>query len=137
LNDAMSSYVINQIFKLMIKKRIHIVDSKILVLGLSFKENCPDLRNSRVVDLVFELNSFHCHVDVYDPWVDENKAEKEYGIPTISKLKKGIYDAIVIAVSHDEFKSFTAKQLRALGKRKHVLYDIKYLLNSNEVDGRL
>ena len=137
LNDAMSTYVINQIFKLMIKKRIHIVDSKILVLGLSFKENCPDLRNSRVVDLVYELNSFHCHVDVYDPWVDENKVEKEYGIPTISKLTKGIYDAIVIAVSHDEFKSFTAKQLRALGKKKHVLYDIKYLLTSNEVDGRL
>ena len=137
LNDGMGTYVTNQISKLMIKKRIHVVDSKILVLGLSFKENCPDLRNSRVVDLVFELKSFNCNVDVYDPWVDKVKADKEYGIRPTLELCQGKYDAIIIAVGHDEFKALSAKQLRALGKENHVLYDIKYLLKSHEVDGRL
>jgi UDP-N-acetyl-D-galactosamine dehydrogenase len=137
LNDGMGRYVASQISKLMIKKRIHVVDSNILVLGLAFKENCPDLRNSRVVDLVFELQSFNCHVDVYDPWVDKIKAEKEYGITPVLELSQGRYDAIIIAVGHDEFKVLSAKQLRALGKESHVLYDIKYLLKSSEVDGRL
>ena len=137
LNDGMGTYVANQISKLMIKKRIHVVDSQILILGLSFKENCPDLRNSRVVDLVFELKSFNCNVDVYDPWVDKVKADKEYGIRPTLELCQGKYDAIIIAVAHDEFKALSAKQLRALGKESHVLYDIKYLLKSHEVDGRL
>jgi len=137
LNDGMGTYVASQISKLMIKKRIHVVDSQILVLGLSFKENCPDLRNSRVVDLVLELQSFNCHVDVYDPWVDKVKADEEYGIRPTQELVQGKYDAIIIAVAHHEFKALSAKQLRALGKENHVLYDIKYLLKAHEADGRL
>jgi UDP-N-acetyl-D-galactosamine dehydrogenase len=137
LNDGMGTYVASQISKLMIKKRIHVVDSQILVLGLSFKENCPDLRNSRVVDLVLELQSFNCHVDVYDPWVDKVKADEEYGILPTQELVQGKYDAIIIAVAHHEFKALSAKQLRALGKENHVLYDIKYLLKAHEADGRL
>ena len=137
LNDGMGTYVANQVSKLMIKKRIHVVDSNVLVMGLAFKENCPDLRNSRVVDLVFELQSFNCNVDVYDPWVDKLKAEKEYGIQPSQELCLGKYDAIIIAVGHDEFKKLSAMEFRALGKENHVLYDIKYLLRSSEVDGRL
>ena len=137
LNDGMGTYVANQVSKLMIKKRIHVVDSNVLVMGLAFKENCPDLRNSRVVDLVFELQSFNCNVDVYDPWVDKLKAEKEYGIQPSQELCLGKYDAIIIAVGHDEFKKLSAMEFRGLGKENHVLYDIKYLLRSSEVDGRL
>ena len=137
LNDAMASYVANEISKLMTKKHIHIVDSNILIMGLTFKENCPDHRNSRVVDLVQEFKSFNCKVDVYDPWINKNQAMQEYDINPIDKPIKGKYDAIIIAVAHDEFKLLTEEQIRAYGKDNHILYDIKYLLKANESDGRL
>jgi len=137
LNDNMGSYVANQVSKLMTKKRIHIVDANILIMGLTFKENCPDLRNTRVVDLVEEFEGFNCNVDVYDPWADKDEAVHEYGIKPIDQPVEGKYDAILLAVAHDEFKELSLEQIKAFGKGNHVLYDIKYLLDANEVDGRL
>ena len=137
LNDNMGSYVADQVSKLMTKKRIHIVDANILIMGLTFKENCPDLRNTRVVDLVEEFESFNCKVDVYDPWVDKGEAVYEYNIKPIDQPEAGKYDAILLAVAHDEFKALSVEQIKAFGKDNHVLYDIKYLLVSNDSDGRL
>jgi UDP-N-acetyl-D-galactosamine dehydrogenase len=137
LNDNMGSHVVDQVLKLMAKKRIHIVDANILIMGLTFKENCPDLRNTRVVDLVEEFEGFNCKVDVYDPWVDKDGAVHEYSITPIDQPEAGKYDAILLAVAHDEFKALSAEQIRTFGKDNHVLYDIKYLLNANESDGRL
>jgi len=137
LNDNMGSYVADQVSKLMTKKHIHIADANVLVMGLTFKENCPDHRNTRVIDLVEELKSFNCNVDVYDPWINKIQAAHEYKIQPIDKPIQGKYDAIVIAVAHDEFKSLTEKQIRSYGKSSHVLYDIKYLLKANQSDGRL
>jgi UDP-N-acetyl-D-galactosamine dehydrogenase len=133
----MGSYVADQVSKLMTKKRIHIVDANILIMGLTFKENCPDLRNTRVVDLVEEFESFNCKVDVYDPWVDKDEAVYEYNIKPIDQPEAGKYDAILLAVAHDEFKALSVEQIKAFGKDNHVLYDIKYLLDSNDSDGRL
>jgi len=137
LNDNMGNYVADQVAKLMTKKRIHVVDAKILIMGLTFKENCPDLRNTRVVDLVAEFNSFNCQVDVYDPWVDKQETVEEYGITPIEEPQQGQYDAVILAVAHDQFKKLGAERLRSYGKPQHILYDIKYLLNADEVDGRL
>ena len=137
LNDNMGSYVADQVSKLMTKKHIHISDANVLIMGLTFKENCPDHRNSRAVDLVNQFKSFNCNVDVYDPWVNKNQALKEYNIQPIDKPIKSKYDAIIIAVAHNEFKSLTEEQIRTYGKDKHVLYDIKYLLKASESDGRL
>jgi len=137
LNDNMGPYVADQVSKLMTKKRIHVVDANILIMGLTFKENCPDIRNTRVVDLVEEFKGFNCNVDVYDPWVDKDEAAYEYNIKPIDKPIKGKYDAILLAVAHDEFKVLSVEQIRAYGKDSHVLYDIKYLLKVNESDGRL
>ena len=137
LNDSMGSYVAEQVSKLMNKKHIHVVDANILIMGLTFKENCPDLRNTRVVDLVEEFEGFNCNVDVYDPWVDKDEAEHEYGIKPIDQPEEGKYDAILLAVAHDEFKKLSLEQIKIFGKVKHVLYEIKYLLKAHEVDGRL
>jgi UDP-N-acetyl-D-galactosamine dehydrogenase len=137
LNDNMGSYVAEQVLKLMTKKRIHVVDANILIMGLTFKENCPDIRNTRVVDLVEEFKRFNCNVDVYDPWVDKDEVGKKYNFKPINKPVKGKYDAILLAVAHEEFKALSVERIRAYGKDSHVLYDIKYLLTANESDGRL
>ena len=137
LNDNMGSYVADQVSKLMTKKRIHVVDANVLIMGLTFKENCPDLRNTRVVDLVQEFESFNCNVDVYDPWINKEEAFNEYSIKPINEPVQGKYDAIILAVAHNEFKEMSVEQIRAYGKDNHVLYDIKYLLKVGEVDGRL
>jgi UDP-N-acetyl-D-glucosamine/UDP-N-acetyl-D-galactosamine dehydrogenase len=137
LNDSMSSYVADQVLKLMTKKRIHVVDSNVLIMGLTFKENCPDLRNSSIIDLVKVFEDFNSIVDVYDPWVDKNRAQTEHGIKLIDQPVEDKYDAILIAVAHDQFKKLSLEQIQAFGRENHVLYDIKYLLNANEVDGRL
>ena len=137
LNDSMGSYVADQVSKLMTKKRIHVVDANVLIMGLTFKENCPDIRNTRVVDLVEEFEGFNCNVDVYDPWVDKDEVIHEYGIKPIDQPVEGKYDAVLLAVAHDEFKELSLAQIKAFGKDNHVLYDIKYLLKANEVDGRL
>lgn len=106
-------------------------------MGLTFKENCPDLRNTRIIDLIVEFESYNCKVDVYDPWVDKDEANHEYGIIPVDSLDDGKYDAIILAVSHNEFKKMSIEQIRKPGRKNHVLYDIKYLLPANEVDGRL
>jgi len=137
LNDSMGSYVAEQVTKLMNKKRIHVVDANILILGLTFKENCPDLRNTRVVDLIAEFENFNCNVDVYDPWIDKSEAEHEYGIMPINTPLEGKYDAIILAVAHDEFRDMDISAIRKYAKVNHVLYDIKYILPAEEVDGRL
>ena len=137
LNDNMGSYVANEVSKLLTKKRIQIVEANILIMGLAFKENCPDHRNTRVVDLVKQFKSFSCNVDVYDPLVNKKQVAKEYNIEPIDKPIKGKYDAIVIAVAHKEFKLLTLEEIRSYGKINHILYDIKYLLKASETDGRL
>jgi UDP-N-acetyl-D-galactosamine dehydrogenase len=137
INDGMSVHVADKVARLMMQKRIHVVDSRILVLGLTFKENCPDLRNSKVVDVIDELKKFNANVDVYDPWVDPAEAEHEYGITPISQLEEGAYDAIVLAVSHREFIEMGAAKVRALGKPNHILFDVKYIFPFTQTDGRL
>ena len=137
LNDSMGKYVANEIINLMTKKRIQVVDSNILVMGLTFKENCPDIRNTRVVDVVQELSGFNCNIDVYDPWIDKEESIRDFGIAPIEQPEPGKYDAVIIAVAHHQFKSMGIKAIRALGKKNHVLYDIKYILPSEKVDGRL
>ena len=137
LNDSMGKYVANEIINLMTKKRIQVVDSNILVMGLTFKEDCPDIRNTRVVDVVQELSGFHCNIDVYDPWIDKEESIREFGITPVEQPEPGKYDAVIIAVAHHQFKSMGITAIRALGKKNHVLYDIKYILPSEKVDGRL
>ena len=137
LNDSMGKYVANEIINLMTKKRIQVVDSNILVMGLTFKEDCPDIRNTRVVDVVQELSGFHCNIDVYDPWIDKEESTREYGITPIEQPEPGKYDAVIIAVAHHQFKAMGITAIRSLGKKNHVLYDIKYILPAEKVDGRL
>ena len=137
LNDEMGSYIANQVAKLMVSKCINLVGSNILIMGLTFKENCPDLRNTMVVNLIDKLDSFNCNVYVYDPWVDKEESFIEYGIKPISNPINGKYDAIILAVAHDDFKVLGVKQIKALGKENHILYDVKYLLNAEDSDGRL
>ena len=137
LNDNMGPYIANEVSKLMTKKSIQIEKANILIMGLTFKENCPDYRNTRVIDLVKEFKSFSCNVDVYDPWVNKKSVADEYKFEPISEPIKGKYDAIVLAVAHDEFKLLSKDLIRSYGKTNHILYDIKYLLKSNESDGRL
>jgi UDP-N-acetyl-D-galactosamine dehydrogenase len=137
LNDNMGRYIANEVSKLMTKKSIQIAKANILIMGLTFKENCPDYRNTRVIDLVNEFKSFSCNVDVYDPLVNKKSVADEYKINPINEPIKGKYDAIVLAVAHDEFKLLSKDLIRSYGKSNHILYDIKYLLKSNESDGRL
>lgn len=137
INDGMGAYIASQIVKLMLKKKIHINGARILMLGLTFKENCPDLRNTRVVNLIYELKEYGSHVDVCDPWADPIEAGEEYGIQVVKSPNKNSYDAVVLAVSHKEFESFTDDELKLFGKKQVVIYDIKGLLSREIVDGRL
>ena len=137
LNDSMGSYVVNQVSKLMAKKSIQVDGANILIMGLTFKENCPDLRNTRVIDLVEGFKNFNCNVDVFDPWVDNDDAVSKLHIKPINEPAQGKYDAVLLAVAHDVFKELSVDQIRAFGKDNNVLYDIKYLLGVNESDGRL
>jgi UDP-N-acetyl-D-glucosamine/UDP-N-acetyl-D-galactosamine dehydrogenase len=137
LNDSMGAYVASQLVKNMTKRKIHVNGSRILVLGLTFKENCPDLRNTRVVDIVSELKEYDCEVDVYDPWVSAEEAKHEYGIDPVAEPQTGVYDGIVVAVAHHQFKTLGAARLRSFGKPTHVLYDLKYVFSAAESDIRL
>ena len=137
INDGMGGFVATQVLRLMSQRGISIVNAKILVLGLAFKENCPDLRNTRVVDIVRELREYHAQVDVHDPWVDAESARHEYDLDPIAEPKQGDYDAIIIAVGHRQFAALGAEGLRAYGKPGAVLYDVKYVLPLDAVDGRL
>lgn len=137
LNDSMGRFVADEVSKLMTQRRIHIVNARILILGLTFKENCPDLRNTKVVDVIHEFESFNADVDVYDPWSDPVEAMEEFGFRPIDAPDAGTYDAIVLAVSHSEFKDWGVAKIRSLGKANHVLYDVKNVFAASEVDGRL
>jgi len=137
INDNMGAYVATEVLKLMTGKKIHAKGARILVLGLAFKENCPDLRNSKVVDVIRELEKFGAKVEVHDPWADGAEARHEYGIRPIRALKPRHYDAVVLAVAHQEFAALGIAKIRRLGKLKSVIYDIKHLFKRAEVDGRL
>lgn len=139
LNDRMGEYVATQLIKEMVKQRIQVVGSKILVMGLSFRENCPDIRNTKIIDMVKALKEYDLDLDldIYDPWVDPLDAAKEYGIDPVSSLANAKYDAIVLAVAHDQFKQMSIDEFKAVAKEKYVLYDLKYILNQLDVDIRL
>lgn len=137
LNDGMGEYVVSQLIKAMLKKRIHVQGARVLIMGLTFKENCPDLRNTRVVDIVKELTEYGIEVDVFDPWVNPQEAQHEYAITPVAEPAQAAYDGIVLAVSHDQFKDLGAEKIRSFGKAQHILYDLKYLLTAAESDLRL
>lgn len=137
INDGMGAYVVSEVVKLMIKKHLQIAGGKVLILGLTFKENCPDLRNTRVVDIVKEFRSYDTEVDVYDPWISPTEAEHEYNITPVTELQECHYDALVLAVAHREFVAIGAEQLRRYCKPEGVLYDVKHVFATNETDGRL
>jgi UDP-N-acetyl-D-galactosamine dehydrogenase len=136
-NDSMGEYIAGQVVRLMVRKGINPVHARILVLGLAFKENCPDLRNTRVVDIVQALRGYSTEVDVYDPWVDAAEARHEYGLELVGAPAVGAYDAIIVAVGHRQFATLGSAGIRAFGKPSGVLYDVKYVLPRDEVDGRL
>jgi len=137
INDGMGEYVVSRLIKRMLKKRIHVQQSNVLIMGLTFKENCPDIRNTRVVDIIAELETYGVNVHVYDPWVDAKEVDAEYGIKTIATLEDNKFDAIVLAVAHEQFKQMNIEQIKALGKSDSVIYDLKYLFPAELTDERL
>jgi UDP-N-acetyl-D-galactosamine dehydrogenase len=137
INDHMGQYVVSQVVKLMLKRRIHVEDANVLIMGLTFKENCPDIRNTRVVDIAKEFKDYGANIDIYDPWVDAAEAEHEYGLHPVKEPAHGKYDAIVLAVAHQQFKEMGVSAIRKLGRRECIVYDIKSILGAPEVDGRL
>lgn len=137
INDGMGDYVVSQLVKKMLKKRIHVGGAKVLLMGLTFKENCPDLRNTKVVDIIKGLKEYDIIPDVYDPWCSNEEANKEYGLTLTDIPSEGIYDAIILAVAHDQFKAMGSENIRKFGADNHVLYDLKYILPKDEVDVRL
>jgi UDP-N-acetyl-D-galactosamine dehydrogenase len=137
INDGMGEYVASRVTRLMTQRRIHVVDAKILIMGFSFKENCPDIRNTRVIDIIREFQALNAKVDLYDPWVDSSDAEAEYGIKTIAEPGPGIYDSIIIAVAHRNFREMGIDKIRELGKPGAIVFDVKYLFSSDAVDDRL
>lgn len=137
INDNMSLYVASQFVKQMLTRGMQPLQCRVLILGLAFKENCPDVRNTKVVDIVRELATYGARIDVHDPWVDADEAREEYGIELVADPEKGAYDGVIIAVAHDQFRALGADGIRSFGKKKSVLYDIKYVLSQDEVDDRL
>jgi len=137
INDNMGGYVAGRVVKLMTRKRIHVVDSRILILGLTFKENCPDLRNTRVTDIIRELRTYNARVDVYDPWVDPREAQHEYGISPIAQPAEGEYDAVILAVAHHQFRELGETGIRKFCKSESVLFDVKQVLPKGAADARL
>ena len=137
INDGMGQYVVSQLIKTMLKNRIHVDGANVLVMGLTFKENCPDIRNTKVVDIVEELKEYNVNVDIVDPWCSKESAMHEYGLSLTQEPESDHYDAIILAVSHDEFKRMGSGNIRALGKAKHVFYDLKYVFMAEESDVRL
>ena len=137
LNDGMGEYVVSQLIKGMLKKRIHVDGAKVLLMGLTFKENCPDLRNTKVIDIINELKEYNIDVDVMDPWCSDLEASREYGISLTHDPKDLDYDAVIITVAHDKFHEMGYEKIRALGKENFVLYDLKYILDKKQVDMRL
>ena len=137
LNDGMGAYVAGQLVKAMLGKRIQVDGASVLIMGLTFKENCPDLRNTRVVDIISELKDYNCRVDSYDPWVTAQAAQSEYDIQWIREPRPDTYDGIILAVAHQQFIDMGATAIRKLGKPTHLLYDLKYVVMADESDLRL
>lgn len=137
INDQMGAHIAESVVKLMMKRKIHVVDSRVLILGLTFKENCPDIRNTRVTDIVEELKTYHANVDIFDPWANKEQVSEEYGYDLISKPEADTYDAVILAVSHDHFKNMGTSAIKALGHTNSVLYDVKSLLDKEQIDARL
>ena len=137
LNDDMGRYIASQVVKLMLKKRIHVADANILIMGLSFKENCPDLRNTRVIDIIGELENYGAKIEVFDPWVDHKEAVRHYGVNMIKDLPVSHYDAVILAVAHREFNDLTADDFKNMSRKSTVLYDVKHVLPTDMVDGNL
>ncbi|OQW78781.1 MAG: Vi polysaccharide biosynthesis protein VipA/TviB [Proteobacteria bacterium ST_bin11] len=137
INDGMGVYVVSQLVKLMLKKRVHVQEANVLIMGLTFKENCPDIRNTRVVDIVAELKTYGVNVEIYDPWVNAEEAKHEYDITPVDKPAAGKYDAIILAVAHDQFKKMAISDIRALGTPQAIVYDLKYLFPTDQTDARL
>jgi len=137
LNDDMGRYIASEIVKLMLKKRIHVADANILIMGLTFKENCPDLRNTRVVDIIKELGSYGANIEVYDPWADKKEAERMYGVTMIKDLPINHYDGVVLAVAHKEFTNLKAEDFKKTCRQLAVVYDVKHALPEEIVDGGL
>jgi UDP-N-acetyl-D-glucosamine/UDP-N-acetyl-D-galactosamine dehydrogenase len=137
INDGMGTFVAESVVKMMTQRKCHVVDSNILIMGLTFKENCPDLRNTRVIDIINELRNYNAKVSVFDPWADAAEAQHEYGLELIKEPQAGSYDAIILCVGHTAFRDMGAEAIRALGKPNHVLFDVKHLLPKELVDARL
>ncbi len=137
INDGMGSYVVSQLVKTMIKRNISVNAANVLVMGLTFKENCPDVRNTKIVDILAELAEYNTNVDVYDPWVNPEEAKHEYNVDLIDKPNSKYYDAVIFAVAHDEFKALSNSDIKGLMKPEHVIYDLKYMLDSDLADIRL
>lgn len=137
INDGMGQYTATQLVKAVSRKKIHIDEARVLILGFTFKGDCPDVRNTKIIDMVKELESFNMNVDVHDPWADSDEVQEEYGLKLEPDLNLGIYDAIVLAVDHSDFKAWGAQKIRSFGKEKHVLYDVKHVLTKDESDLRL
>ncbi len=137
INDGMAEYVVSQLVKQMLKQKIHVEGARVLVMGLTFKEDCPDLRNTKVIDIVNELSEYNAQIDVIDPWCSNKEAEEEYGLSLVTDIEKGVYDAIVIAVAHQQFKVMGANAIKALGKTNCVIYDLKHVLERDEATIRL
>ena len=137
INDGMGHYIAGQMIKAMLKKGIKMNAARVLILGISFKENCPDIRNTRVVDVLNELVDYGIEVDVFDPRVNKQDVYEEYGLTINNKPAKGIYDGIILAVGHDEFKQIGVNALKDFGKNNHIFYDLKYLFDTSETELRL
>jgi len=137
VNDGMSNYIASQVLMLMNNKEIVILNANVLIMGMTFKENCPDLRNSLVVDLAKELQNLSFNIDIFDPWVDKEQVNEVYGITPIDYPSKDSYDAIILAVGHDEFKLLSIEEIYSFGTKNSVIYDIKYIFRPEDVDGRL
>lgn len=137
INDNMSSHIAEKVLRLMTQKKIQVVDSNILVMGLTFKENCPDIRNTKVTDVIADLSSFHTNIDIYDPWADAEEVNHEYGLKLVNEPKANNYDAVIITVAHSQIKDMGIEAIRKLCKTDHVIFDVKYLFNKEDVDDRL
>ncbi len=137
INDSMGEYVVSRVVKLMNQRRIHVCQANVLILGITFKENCPDIRNTRVIDMIRELETYNARVDVHDPWAHSDETRTELGVDLVSQPRKGHYDAIIVATGHDQFKAMGAQAIRELGKPEAVLFDVKGILPKDQVDGRL
>ena len=137
LNDNMALYVAERVVQLMARKKLHIKGARVLVMGLTFKENCPDVRNSKVIDVIRELEKHGATVDAYDPWANPREVKHEYGVTPVKTLRRRRYDAIVLAVAHDQFKTMGIRAIRQLARPRHVLFDIKHVFKASQTDGRL